>query len=62
MLGISGLIFKEQFNCKIESLEDQGFFELEASISSTQKLKLKVNYRFDGQQILTYTSLADTVH
>ncbi len=61
MLGIPGLIFKEQINCEIIEIKESGSFNTSVRIKPEKSISIKVNYRVFEKELLTFCQLGDTL-
>ncbi|QNL20809.1 4'-phosphopantetheinyl transferase superfamily protein [Hyphobacterium sp. CCMP332] len=60
MLGIPGLIFKEQIDCEIIEIKEEDSFNTWVRINPNKIIGIKVNYRIFEKELLTFCHLGDS--
>ncbi len=60
-LEISGLIFKEEINCKLDTIYEKGNFFASVHPKNQPSIEMKIHYQILEDQILTYCNLGEAV-
>lgn len=61
MLGIPGLIFKEQINCIIHKIDKKGTFESEVTLPDKTIKRIPVSYRVFEKELITFCQSGNTL-